>query len=291
MKLVWLVLAAASLTLPDATWARTPERLAEVQREMRIVADVMKSVLRDELEDDARVTRVSAQYLARQGVLISVSLNSPWFTVNENGERAFQFDGQISIPRVPEIPRMVEDILSELEIDISPYEPQALEELRELRAEQRELRLQQRETRSLLRQKRRDMVRAESTDDEDSEARLDREIDGLEEELEVLEQQYEELSNQIDAQYDDLRDHRDVYAKPRETKSDAEIDAVIAQAACDYGATLRALGGDEFLTIALTRGDATNYYAFRMNHIKECSNDNMRSARLLELAYQYQQPD
>jgi len=80
------VALAGLLTLPSAS-ARDIDNLDDLLREARIVADVMKSALRTELRDGVRVTSVSAEYLARQGVLVSVKLNAPWLVIND-GESA-----------------------------------------------------------------------------------------------------------------------------------------------------------------------------------------------------------
>ena len=74
--LVKLLLVVA-LALPGHASARETAELDAIQREARIVADVMKAALRSELSDGVRVTSVNAEYLAQQGVLVSVRLNAP----------------------------------------------------------------------------------------------------------------------------------------------------------------------------------------------------------------------
>ncbi len=262
-------------------FAREPDDLEDIQRELRIVSDVFKSALRDELRDDMRVTSVDAQYLAQQGVLLSVTVNTPYMNIGHDGSRSFEIDGRrISIPQIPS---MVEDILQDLQIDITPYEPEALEELRDLRSEQRELRLEQREIRSDLRSKRRDLVRAE---DRDKRENIQEDIDDLERELTAIDAQYDALAADIDGQYQRLRDYRDGYSHP-ESEEAPEIDTLIARTVCDYGGTLKSLKEENYLTVALQRGQSNRYYAFRMNHVDSCSNGNMKAERLLELGYLY----
>ncbi len=278
--------AAALLALPGLLFAglssaKTPNDLEAIQREARIVADVIKSALRDEVREGMRVTSVESQYLARQGVLVSIDVHAPWITVNEQGNAEFEFDGTISIP---EIPTMVENILQDLQINIAPYEPETLNELRDLRDEQRELRLEQRKIRASLRSTRRELVR---TDEDGKRDELSEEIWRLEQELAEVDSQYNSLSAEIDEQYQRLRDYRDGFTAPKPPAA-PDMDSLVARTACDYGATLKSLRSSEYLTIAIRRGEANQYYAFLMEHIKACSNRNMKPERLLELAYQYQ---
>ncbi len=240
----------------------------------------MKSALRDALQNGMRVTQVEAEYLARQGVLVSVTLNAPWLIVHK-GSPDFQVEGRHIV--IPEIPAMVENILHDLKIDIAPYEPEALEELRELRSEQRELRLEQRDIRAQLRSKRRDLVREEDAERRD----IERDIEALERELASVDAQYNALAQDIEAQYEHLRDQRNGRDNQKGTPEDPDLDQLIARTVCDYGGTLNSLDTDHYLTVALHRGEQTSYYAFNMAHVKQCSSRDLEPGRLLELAYQY----
>ena len=188
-----------------STWhpahAREPDRLDEVLREARIFADVVESALREQVGNQPRVTSVTAEFLAQQGILLNVNVAKPWFSV-DSGDRSIQVDTEISLE---EIPPLVSDILSELQIAIAPYQPDALDELRELRDEQRALRDEQRAIRRQLRSLRRDLVRSDS---DDKKASISEEISELERELAAADAQYNALHNDIDNHYQDLRDYR-----------------------------------------------------------------------------------
>ena len=202
MKISRWLLALITLSLASLATAREVDNLADITREAKIVADVMKSALRNELKGGIRVTSVTAEYLAEQGVLVSVRLNAPWLTIN-NGDTSIAINGQINLE---EIPSMVENILSDLQIDLSPYEPESLETLRELRAEQRDLRLEQRDIRAQLRTLRRELVRTDSSNEQQ---KVQRQIENLERELIAVDSQYDALAKDIDIQYKSLRDYRD----------------------------------------------------------------------------------
>ena len=260
--------------------AREPDNLEQIQRETRILADVMKSSLRGEFRNDVRVTSVSAEYLPMQGVLVSVNLNAPWLTIND-GNANIAINGNLALN---EIPAMVENILADLQIDINSYEPEGVNELRALRTEQRELRQQQRDIRSDLREQRRALVRSEGAAER---ARINGEIEQLEQSLADSEAYYDQLSATIDAQYQQLKDQRAGSSKPDQAADENDWASLVARHACDYGGTLKSLRGDDYLTLALRRDGATDYYSFRMDHVKECSSGDMRTDRLSELVYHY----
>ena len=98
------VLLSLLATFSTAVLAKTPNNLEAIKREARIVADVMKSALRDEVREGMRVTSVDSEYLARQGVLVSIDVHAPWITINQQGDASFEFDGTISIPEIPTLP-------------------------------------------------------------------------------------------------------------------------------------------------------------------------------------------
>ena len=288
MKLTkWLpwVALPLSVVLATSVGARTPDDLPQIQRETRIVEEVLQSALREEFRRELRVTRVEAEYLAPQGVLVAITLNTPWLQIDERGETSFQFHGDISLP---EIPAMVTNILEDLQIRVAPYEPEALEELRELREEQRALRMEGREQRSELRAKRRALVR---TDDRDDKRDLEQDIERIEEQLALIDRQYDGLSEEIERQYAHLREQPPApkpAPKPARTDQPLNVDMIMAQAVCDYAGTLKSLDSDQYLTLAIRKGHHSRYLAFQLGDINQCSRGNLSAERLLRDAYQYE---
>ncbi len=279
MKRLLLVHLCLLPLLAGPLLARVPDNLQAIQREARIVADVIKSALRQEGGDSLRVSSVEAQYLADQGVLLTVNLNTPWLGMEDRGE-AWNY-GRIAIP---EIPQMVEDILNDLQINIPPYEPEALEELRDLRGEQRSLRQEQRKIRAELRKQRREMARS---DDADKRRDLAEEIRDSEAELEELDHQYDDLARDIDLQYQQLRNYQEGGPPPANAPA-PDMDVLIARTACDYGGTLNSLHEQQYLTISLRRGQSLKFYAFKMQHINQCSRRNIQPEQLLRDSFQYE---
>ena len=274
-----------ALLVSVSTSAATPPNVKAIQRETKIMEDVMHAALRQELRHNVRVTRLDAEYLAPQGVLISLSLNSPWLKYGHDGEPSFEFHGNISLP---EIPAMVTNILEDLQINIAPYEPETLEELRDLRDEQRELRMDARKQRTKLRSHRRALVRE---DDDGDRRELEREIRALEQELQLVEQQYDSLSQEIEQQYQSLRNVPEPPAVPRPASAkepqQVNIEALLAQAVCDYGATLKSLDDDQYITVAVRRGSESQYMSFQMQDVERCSRGDLKLEDFLEDAYQY----
>ena len=282
MKLNAHMLAGILLSalVTGSSVAKVPDNIAAIQREARIVADVMKSALRSEVRGKMRVTSVTGEYLVEQGVLISVKMNTPWLSIND-GENTFDFRGHINLE---EIPTMVENILAELKIDVTPYEPEALEALRAMRTEQRELRLEQREIRRKLREKRRALVRAEDDDDRND---VKEDIEDLERELAAVDVQHDALAEDIETEYEEIRDYRGGPSRPRPRAEPEAISALISRTACDYGGTLKSLNANDYLTIALRRDETTQYFAFKMNHVRDCSVGDIPAEELLTLGYRY----
>ena len=278
----------ASLTLLtiSLSYAKEPDDLAAILKETQVTEKILEGALREELRRDTRVTSVAAEFIAPQGVVVAISLNTPWLRYDERGEPSFEFHGNITLP---EIPAMVTNILQDLQLNAAPYEPEALEDLRELREEQRDLRTEQREFRSELRAKRRALVR--ERDDSDK-RQLEEEISRVERELALIDQQYDALSAEIEGQYAALRAQPPA-PKPapeptRPSKEPEDVNIILAQAVCDYGPTLKSLDSDQYLTLAVRQGRDSRYYSFEMDDVRSCSRNNMSVERLLENAYQYE---
>lgn len=266
---------------PNVAFAQATQKIAAIQRESRIVADVMASALRTELSNGIRVSSVSAEYLARQGVLISVKLNAPWLIVDNLGTH-IEINGDLALE---EIPSLVKDVLADLEIDVERHEPETLATLRVLREEQRALRTEQRTLRANLRQARRDLVQAKGQD----KAPISKRIADLELGLQALEQQSETLTADIDRQYETLKDQRkgpDTSITPG--VADPDINLIVAQAVCDYATTLNSLDPDDYVSVIVRRNDARQYLIFEMGDIRRCNKDSAGAAALLAKAIRYE---
>jgi len=267
------------LLLWTSTFAKSVDNLDRLVREVDIAADVFRSSIRKRVSDRLRVSNVQGAYLARQGVLISMDVNTPWIRMDELAERSADIGREVD--SFEQIPEMVHEILSELKIAVAPYEPEELAELRELRHEQRDLRSAQREIRAKLREQRRKLLRAQGAELADIAVT----IEALEDELAAADAEYDALGGDIDAQYERLREARTAHSGRREDA--AGLDEAVAATACNYGTTLKSLGSQQHLTVAINLIDVSRYYVFRMERVWDCQRGDIDAARLLKRSFVY----
>ena len=268
----YLIPATLAAVIATPGLAREPDDFEQMKREIKIAEDVIEAALRASLEEEFRVSEVDANYLADQGVLINVSLTN----------RSDSHD--LEITGLDQIPTVVQNILNKVQIEIEPYEPEELAELRDLREEQRQIRNQQRNVRRDLRSKRSQLSRA----DGDNVAEIDDEIMVLEEELAALEHDYAILETDIDHQYERVREARRM-PEPREPASPefTDIADAISRVACDYGATLRSLENDENLSFIVNERRYDTILVYRHRDVIECQRENIDAAQLRERAFVY----
>jgi len=278
LKSVWLLLVCVLMPALPAWAARDVPELKQMLTELDIAREIFRSAMTHAVGDRLRVTGVNAEYLPQQGALVSMSVVQPWIDVDAFTDRSIDLGREVET--LEDVPELVYEIMTELNIAIAPYDPELLEELRELREEQKVVRSAQRNLRATLRDTRRAKNRAE-----DNAPELDEHIIELEAELEALVEDYEALTAEIDDLYAVLQErHQD----PALQASAATIDDAVAQSACNYGDTFKSLGSQEFLNLAIRLKEATRYYTFRMEMIHECRRGDITPERLLESSWQYQ---
>ena len=153
--------------------AREVERLEQINRDLDVIENVFRSAMREAAHDRVRISNVRSDYLARQGVLVTMDVSASWISIN-------RFNNDINIDAdiqsLAEIPEMIRDILSELKLAVAPYEPQELEELRALRTEQHDIRRDRRKISRSLHNERLQLAR---TTDEDDQADIEERIEEL----------------------------------------------------------------------------------------------------------------
>jgi hypothetical protein len=256
------------------------EDIGSKLQELQIARDVFQSAMNHAVGPRLRVTGVNAEYLPQQGVLVTMNVSQPWIDVDQFTERSIELGNEVQT--LHDVPELVYEIMTELNMAIAPYDPELLGELRELREEQKVVRSAQRNLRSQLREARRSKNRAE-----DDAVELDEHIAELERELDALVDDYEALNSDIDSLYSQLQERR---SQPQNASAAASIDEAVAETACRYGDTFRSLGADQFLNVAVRVADSTSFYAFQMTDVNACRRGDVGSQRLLEQAWSYQQP-
>ena len=277
-----LLLAACMIAGP--AHAEPPPHLDALQREMRIVEEVIDAALRG--APGVRIGAVETDYLAGQGVLISLSLRTPWLGPM-HGKRVVKIirDQDMAVP----VPDMVHEILADLELNLDvpilAHRSLDLSGLRELREEQRALRNQQRKVRQRIWGARLEM--AEGEGEEDAAAN----IAALEEELQRLETEEDALEARMDAEYEQLASAREVAEVGVSATADAspaaDFDTTLAGALCDYGATLKSLPRDEHLSVRVRERDGDTFHVFRFDDVVACQRGAMTPGELLGKGVSY----
>lgn len=279
MKQIQIFIAGLLLAVASLSPARTVDNLDTLLQELQIARDVFQSAMTHAVGPRLRITGVNAEYLPQQGVLVSMNVVQPWIDVDQFTERSIELGNEVQT--LHDVPELVYEIMTELNMAIAPYDPELLDELRELREEQRVVRSAQRNLRSQLREARRDKNRAA-----DGAQELDEHIAELEVELDGLVDEYEALNKDIDMLYSQLQERR---RQPDGQAAPANLDSAVAETACNYGDTFKSLDGQRFLNVAISVKDSTSYYAFRMENVHACRRGDISVERLLEQAWSYQQ--
>ena len=282
-------LVAAACMIVSPAHAEPPPHLDALKREMRIVEDVFDAALGD--VPGVRVGAVEADYLAGQGVLLSLSLRTPWLGPAGHGplhgKRVVRIirDQDMAVP----VPDMVHEILADLELNLDvpmlAHRSRDLSALRELREEQRALRNQQRKVRQRVWDARLGASGAPA-----KEAAADA-VTALEEELQRLEDEDEALEARIDAEYEKLASTREAeeveVSATADAAPDADFDTALARAVCDYGATLKSLPRDEHLSVRVRERDGDTFHVFGFDDVIECQRGEVTPDELLGKSVSY----
>ena len=273
----WTLLLALALSLSALpTPAREVNNLDPISRELKVARDVFRSAMKNSLPDRIRVSNVRAQFLARQGVLVSMDIAVPWFDVDGFANRSVELSNDVE--SVHDLPELVNEILAELNVAMDQYPPEELTQLRALQAEQRGIRRTRSDLRGTLRSLRRALDGADDTDS------LDLEIAEIESEIEALSDDHDQLDQEIDAENERISE---LSEESRLALSSVDIDEAVAETVCGYGATFKSLGSQQYLSIAVSRTDTVRYYVFLMEHVHDCRRGETTPARLLTRSYHY----
>lgn len=268
------MLAAATMA-PGVAAGRVPDANEEIRRELRIGADVLRAALAEALPESRRVLDVDAGFLADQGVLVLVDVASPWFRLNPRG-----VDRDSEITSLEQIPDMVQEILSDLNIGLSRHQTEELTELRDIRDRQRAVRAEQRALRADIRGKRRQLLDA----DESTAAALEAQIDALEKDLAAADEDERILNADAAA----ARERLMVPPQAEGTAQPAvDLDQAVAGSVCAYGATFKSLDGGQRLNVLVRQPRESRYYVFQMARVRACQAGEITAEELLAESFAY----
>jgi hypothetical protein len=310
-KILTAISVALIATLPVA--AKTD--LGALDKELEIMSSILHTALKqDKSEGNIRYRSLSAQYLARQGVVFNVNSSS------RGGHRSFDFEFDFSPnltapPEPPEhddfidvheIERRVEEAMEEInETEWGAAVGEALrgsmhalditrDRLRELRSEERELSYEQRE----LERERRELEFESRNTEGDREKKT----------LDVRRKKLEKEAKRIKDKRAVISERAEKIEKEKKAKTEARIaeyrkstkaflanfEGEIADSLCRYGAGLRALPETENVTFVLPKfGDGTpgekkdRIYVFNYKDVRACVGEKIDANELLEKAETY----
>ena len=279
-----LAMALATALAGASALADAPPHVEALRQELRVAEDVFEAALDN--VPDLWVSGVEADYLAGQGVLISLSVRTGW---SVHGKRVVRIirDEDVTVP----VPEMVHEILADLELDLPSFgrRPPDLEPLRELRQEQRALRDQQRKVRERIWQVRLDMASG-AREGDGAET-----VAALEEEMRRLEAEEAALETRIDAEYDGLTPVREIEDATEVEAPGATGETIapnfpttLARLVCDYGATLKSLPHDEHLSLRVRRRTGNTFHVYKFEDVIDCQRGAMTPEELLGKGVTYE---
>lgn len=281
-------LAIASLFSIASFSATAQEQHYErAQKELRIMSKIFETSLSDQVSHKTRILgshKSQATYLAKQGMVFTFnfgrnSFGSPdeWAAFGEGighfvGEMASELGAAlgdaVEAPHAPVEPDIGFDIEDRLEA--AQERREALEMMREVQQVQREeVRELQREIRRIERERENRDIEKDQIDE------IKRE---LENKVDILKGRMEEYKKSM-TEYRTKRDEK--YTQSAKLKSETIVSTL-----CDYGATLRSLKNDEYVTLIFNgySNGKDKVYVFEYDDVRNCQS----AEKLLKSSINYQ---
>jgi hypothetical protein len=309
MKLISYMAAAVLLSLSTGGQAAT-----QVSDKLKQNLEIMRDILQKSMEQPGRssgVGRIDLSYLAGQGVLFQTRTSGGF-------GRYFAVAPVAPIPPVapispPDLAAITEqaNAVAQAAFAGHPVDEEQLQEFQEqaeLAAEQmmeqhERMRDQSRELREQKRDLERDLrdIQREKRDVEFSgkvgklDAEQQKQLQQLTAKETALAKQVKEMQQKYDAAEQELLKKRQEQAKIAQQKQIeliAQVGSKFAATLCDYGASLRELKDNEFVSLQLStdggRDSRDIYWVFKKSDINQCISGKMGAESLLKKADYYQ---
>lgn len=273
---------------------------------LKIMQDILQTSLGG--EEHSSIGRIQHSYLLGQGVAFRVDSNSGWL-------RHFVMPPMPPIaPAAPGTTVMVSTNVQN-PINVSgngsnfsfSFDEEAIEEMAEAAEAMAEQQMDQSEKLRDLREERRDIERdlrdyeREKRDIEFS-SKVSKLTTEQQKELTVINQKAEQLKNQLtqlqktlteqEQEYNKKRAEQQKLAAQRQTELVTKVGQVFSGTLCDYGASLRDLKEQEFISFQLSlsgREQAKDHYwVVKKADINQCVTGKIDAAALLKKASYYQ---
>ena len=305
MKIFSKVSLLAGLMIASNSFAAT-EVNAKLGQNLKIMQDILQSSLGG--EEHSSIGRIQHSYLFGQGVAFRVDSNSGWLRhfmvppmppmpamapaapgttvvvstnvanpVNTGGNFSFSFDEEA-------IEEMAEaaEALAEQQQDQS-------EKLRDLREERRDI---ERDLRDYEREKR-DIEFSSKVGKLDAEQQKKlKEVSQKSDQLKTQLAQLQKNLTEQEQEYNKKRAEQQKLAAQRQTELVAKVGQVFSTTLCDYGASLRDLKEQEFVSFQLSLSGRNNakdhYWVVKKADINQCVTGKIDAPALLKKASYYQ---
>ncbi|TXH95113.1 MAG: hypothetical protein E6Q75_10835 [Rheinheimera sp.] len=309
MKLISYIAAAVLLSLSTGGQAAT-----QVSDKLKQNLEIMRDILQKSMEQPGRssgVGRIELSYLAGQGVLFQTR------TAGGFG-RFFAVAPAAPIPPVapispPDLAAITdhahavaqaalaghavdEDQLQEMAEQAELAAEQMMEQHELMRDQSRELREQKRDLERDLRDVQRDKRDIEFRAKVDKlDAEQQKQLQQLSTREAALAKQVKDMQQKYDAAEQEMLKKRQEQAKiaqQKQTELIAQVGSKFAATLCDYGASLRELKDNEFVSLQLStdggRDSRDIYWVFKKSDINQCISGKVGAEALLKKADYYQ---
>lgn len=306
MKIFSKVSLLAGLIIASNGFAAT-EVKAKLGQNLKIMQDILQSSLGG--EDHSSIGRIKHSYLMGQGVAFRVDSNSGWL-------RHFVMPPMPPVPAMPAaavggttvvVSTNVDNPVSTSNSFSFSFDEEAMEEMAEAAEALAEQQQDQNEKLRDLREERRDIERdlrdyeREKRDIEFS-SKVGKLDDEQQKKLKELSQKSEQLKSQLaqlqktltvqEQEYNTKRAEQQKLAAQRQAELVAKVGQVFSNTLCDYGASLRDLKEQEFVSFQLSlsgRGNAKDHYwVVKKADINQCVTGKIDAQSLLKKASYYQ---
>jgi hypothetical protein len=311
MKIFSKVSLLAGLIIASNSFAAT-EVNAKLGQNLKIMQDILQSSLGG--EEHSSIGRIQHSYLIGQGVAFRVDSNGGWLrhfvmppippmppmpaaapaapgtavavsanvansiSISENGNSfSFNFDEEAMEAMVESAEAWAEQVQDQNE------------KLRDLREERRDI---ERDLRDYEREKRDiEFSSKVSKLDADQQKKL-KEVNQKSEQLKTQLAELQKTLSAEEALYNKQKAEQDKLAKQRQTELVAKVGQVFSNTLCDYGASLRDLKEQEFVSFQLSLSGRDNakdhYWVVKKSDINQCVTGKIDAPALLKKASYYQ---
>ena len=304
MKIFSKVSLLASLMIASHGFAAT-EVNAKLGQNLKIMQDILQSSLGG--QEHSSIGRIQHSYLYGQGVAFRVDSNSGWLrhfvmppmppvapvapgaavavstnvansiSISENGNSfSFSFDEEA-----------IEEMAEAAEAMAEQQQDQS-EKLRDLREERRDI---ERDLRDYEREKRDIEFSAKVSKLNSEQQKKLNEINQKSEQLKTQLAQLQKNLTEQEQEYNKKRAEQQKLAAQRQTELVAKVGQVFSNTLCDYGASLRDLKEQEFVSFQLSLSGRDNakdhYWVVKKSDINQCVTGKIDAPALLKKASYY----